>query len=65
MNVYAKQTESQIQKTNLWLTKGRGKWGGTKQGYGINRQTIMYKIPKQEGYIVQHREIQPLSCDNL
>ena len=30
-------------------------------GYGIKRQTIVYKIDKQQGYIIQHRELQPLS----
>ena len=25
----------------------------------------MYKIDKQQGYIVQYREIQPLFCNNL
>ena len=25
----------------------------------------MYKIEKQQGYIIQHREIQPLFCDNF
>ena len=30
-------SDSQIQKTNLWLPKGRGKRGGTNQGYRINK----------------------------
>ena len=25
----------------------------------------MYKINKQQGYIVQHREVQPLFCNNF
>ena len=28
-------------------------------------QTTMYKIDKQQAYIVQHREIQPLFCHNF
>ena len=32
MNVYAKQKDSQIQKTNLWLPKGRGKGEGQIRG---------------------------------
>ena len=27
-------------------------------------QTTMYKINKQQGYTIQHKEIQTLSCSN-
>ena len=30
-----KETDSQIQKTNLWLSKGRGKGGETNWGMGL------------------------------
>ena len=35
------ETGSQIQKTNLWLLKGRGKGRGTNLGYGINRYKLL------------------------
>ena len=28
-------------------------------------QTTVYKIDKQQGYIVQHKELQSLSCNNF
>ena len=34
-------------------------------GMGLRDVTTMYKIDKQQGYIVQHRELQPLSCNNF
>ena len=41
-------------------------WGdggdGANQGYEI--QTTTYKIDKQQANIIQHRELQPLSCNN-
>ena len=35
--IYKTETGSQVEKTNLWLPKGRVKWGRTNYGYGINR----------------------------
>ena len=34
--------------------------GGARLGYGI-----MYKTEKQQGSIVWHRKLQPLSCNNF
>ena len=33
-------SDSQIQKTTLWLSKGRGKQGGTNQGYRANKPLL-------------------------
>ena len=67
MNIYNKaETDSWIQRTNQWLPVGRGKRGGARYGQGIKRlKTTMYKINKQHRYNVQHREIQPLFCNNF
>ena len=35
--IYKTETGSQVEKTNLWLPKGRVKRGRTNYGYGINR----------------------------
>ena len=35
--------------------EGRTRWGEIE--YGIKRQTTLYKIDKQQGYIEQHRKI--------
>ena len=39
INVYAKQKQTQIQKTKLWLPKGTEKGEGTNQG--INRYKLL------------------------
>ena len=37
MNAYAKLKQiHRHRKLNLWLPRGRGKWGGTNQNYEIN-----------------------------
>jgi len=43
-NEYICKTEidSQIQKTNIRLPKGRGEGRGTNQGYGINICKLLY-----------------------
>ena len=42
MNLFTKQKDSQTQKTNLWLPKGKGGEGGINQKFGINRYTRLY-----------------------
>ena len=51
------KTDSQTQKTNLWLPKE--KWGGERDELGVwdqQIQTAICKIDKQQGSTVQHRE---------
>ena len=38
--IYKAETDSQAQKTNLWLQKGKG--GEINWEYGINRYTLLY-----------------------
>ena len=70
-NLKDKTNECISQNRNRFIDKEKklvvtsGKRGGERQGCGIKIQTTMYKINKQEGYIVQHREIQPLFCNKL
>ena len=42
INICKTETDSQIQKTNFWLPKERGKGGGTNLRYGINRYKLLY-----------------------
>ena len=35
-SIYKTETDSQAQKTNGWLPKGKGRGGGENQEYGIN-----------------------------
>ena len=64
--IYETETDSQTQRTDWWLPQGRGEWG--REGLGVwdyQTQTTIYRMDKQQGYIVQHREIQPLFCNNF
>ena len=59
--IYETEIDTQTKRTDLWL------WGGGgKEGLGVwdqQMQTIMYKMDKQQGPIVQHRERYSISCD--
>ena len=66
MNIYAtqKQTHRHREQTSGYQKEeGRGK---DKLGvWDYHKQTIMYKINKQQGYIIQYGELQPISYNNL
>ena len=40
--IYKTETDSQAQKTNLWLPKGKGGGGGINQEFGNNIYTLLY-----------------------
>ena len=40
--IYKTETESQTQKTNLWLPKEKGVGGGINQEFGISRYKLLY-----------------------
>ena len=61
---YKIDTESQTQKTNLWLPKGRE--GSDKlAAQDQQRHTIIYEIDEQQGPTVVHRELYSISYNNL
>ena len=50
-------------ENRLWLPRGRG-W--ERDGLGVwdqQMQTIMYRMDKQQGPTVEHRELYSISCD--
>ena len=59
-----KQTHRYGEQTSSYQW-GKGKRGGNIWVVEWEVQTAMYKINKQQGYIVQHGEIQPLFCNNF
>ena len=46
MTIDKTETDSQTQKTNLWLAKRREEKGGMNQEYDVNRYKLLY-IDKQ------------------
>lgn len=58
MNLFTKQKQTYKQKTNLWLPKGKG-WGQTRSMELTD--VHCYKIDKQKGFTVQHRELYSVS----
>ena len=55
--IYKTETHSQTQKTNLWLPKGKNGGRGKLGVWDQQIQTTIYKIDKQQGPTVQHREL--------
>ena len=62
--IYETETDPQTQTTGLWLPKGKEGEGGNKLGVWDQQiQTTIYKINKQQGPTVQHRELYSISCN--
>ena len=62
--IYKAEVDSQTQKTNLWLPKGKGDGGGINWEFGISRyKLLLHKIDKQQGPTVYHRELYSISCN--
>ena len=53
------ETDSQTQRTDLWLPRERDKLGVWDQ----QMQTVIYRMDKQQGPTVQHRELYSISYD--
>ena len=64
MNVYKRESGLQIYKTNLELLKGKEKWSGTNQGYGINRYKLLHIKQINHKDILYNEELYPLSYNN-
>ena len=53
--IYKTETDSQTQRTDLWLPRGGMDWE-----FGISRCKL---LDKQQGPTVEHRELYSISCD--
>ena len=63
MNLSTKQKQTPRHRKQTVVAKGEGEWG--KDGVGVwdqQKQTITYRMDKQQGPTVQHRELYSLSC---
>ena len=61
--IYETETESRTQRIDWWLPRGR-EW--ERVGLGVwdqQMQTGIYRMDKQQGPTVQHRELYSISCD--
>ena len=62
--MYKTKIDSQAQKTNLWSPNR--KWERDQLGIWDEQiHTTVYKIDKQQGPTVQHRESYLISCNKL
>ena len=62
-NCFATETDSDIENKLLFIT---GEGGGDNLGvWDLQIHTTVYKIDKQQGFTVQHRELYSISCNNI
>ena len=62
-NQFIYETDSETQKTNLRLLRGSG--GDKLIVWDWQMQTTVYKVNKQQGPIIQDRELFSISCKKL
>ena len=67
MNLFTKQKQThRYRKQTYGYQRGKGGGeGGINQEFGVHIHTTIYKIGKQQGPTVQHRELASISCNNL
>ena len=64
MNLFTKQKQNQGLREETGVCQGGGAW--ERGGEGVwhqQMQTGIYRMDKQQGPTVQHRELYPISCD--
>ena len=54
--IYKIETDSQTQRSDLWLPRG-------DQDLGLVNANYTFRVDTQQGPIVQHRELYPMSQD--
>ena len=59
--IYKTEIDLQTQRRDVWLPKEKMV---DNQELGVNRY-MLYKIDKQQGSTVWHREVSAISCSNL
>ena len=61
--IYKTEADSETQKKKV-VTKGEIGWGRNKLGiWDQHIQTTKYKIGKQQGPTLQHRELSSITCN--
>ena len=63
MNFYGKKTDSQTQRTDLWLPRGRESGKERLQVRDWLMQTSTYTKDKPQGPTAEHRELDSISCE--
>ena len=63
--IYQAETDSQIQRTDLWLPRGRKVGEGWIESLKLvdGMRTRIYRMDKQGGPTVWHKELQSISYD--
>ena len=57
--------DSVMWRRNLWLSRGR-RLGKRRMGsLGLADATIIYRVDRQQGQTVSHRELSAVLCRNL
>ena len=64
MNLSVKQKQTHKHREQICgCQEGGGQGRDGVGGWDQQMQTIIYKMDKQQGPSVQHRELYPISCD--
>ena len=58
---YKTENDSETQETNLWLPKGKVERKDKLELWHYHIYTIIYKMHKQQGPTIQHRELYSIS----
>ena len=62
--IYKRETDSQTQRTDLWLSRWRGLGEGQTGSLRLaDANYFINRMGKQQDSIVQHRELYSVSCD--
>ena len=66
MNLSTKQKQTHRHREQTCCCQGGGEWGRGGLGvWGQKMKTITFRMDKQQGPTVQHRELYPISWDKL
>ena len=61
--IYETETDSQKQRTDLWLPRVRGQGRDGVGVWGQQMQIVIYRMDEQQGAPVEHRDLYSIFCD--